>query len=273
LHPVISDFNYVVAKINIGDKFFLADATDDFLPFGLLAERCLNGKGRVLSEKKSYWIDLKPADKAKQLSIMTLKLDEDGILRGTIQTTYIGYEAMSRRKKIHRFSNTEEYVTDLDNKNDKFEVKAFTIDDLEELNKPLVQTLTVEIAGFDNLEMDHFLFNPFILGKREENPFRSSQRLYPVDFGTPIEYITLLKLEYPAAFEIVNLPQKTGLVLPNAGGRYIIDVQNTDNKLSFNSSLSITRTLFASHEYQYLKELFARIIQIENGELIFKRKL
>ncbi|RZK18649.1 MAG: transglutaminase domain-containing protein [Pedobacter sp.] len=40
LYPVISDFNYVVAKVNIGEKSYLLDATEPLLPFGLLPLRC-----------------------------------------------------------------------------------------------------------------------------------------------------------------------------------------------------------------------------------------
>ena len=273
LHPVLSDFNYVIAKINIGDKVYMADATDDFHPFGLLPERCLNGKGRVLGEKQSYWVELKPSDRAKHISTLTLNLDKEGLIRGSIQTTYIGYEAVRQRKKIHTFSNHQEYITDLDNKLENIEISHFEITNAENFEKPLVQKLEIEIQAFDSFNADNFLFSPFILGKWDENPFKSNERLYPVDFGTPLEFITILSLEYPENLEIVNLPEKTGLALPNAGGRYIYDAQNTGNRLTLNNALTISKTIFTSTEYHYLKELFTRIIQIENGDLIFKKKI
>ncbi len=74
IYPVLSDFNYVVAKVTINDKVYLVDATDDFHPFGLLPERCLNGKGRVIGDKESYWFDLKPTDKEKTTTMLTLVL-------------------------------------------------------------------------------------------------------------------------------------------------------------------------------------------------------
>src|SRR5688572_8595482 len=45
IYPVITEFDYVVAKLNIGDKVYLLDATDQYYPFGLVPVRCLNGKG------------------------------------------------------------------------------------------------------------------------------------------------------------------------------------------------------------------------------------
>jgi hypothetical protein len=55
IYPVITEFDYVVAKLNIGDKVYLLDATDQYYPFGLVPVRCLNGKGRVMGNKESYW--------------------------------------------------------------------------------------------------------------------------------------------------------------------------------------------------------------------------
>src|SRR5690606_13980299 len=36
LYPILSDFNYVIAKVNIDDQSYFLDATDPLLPFGLL---------------------------------------------------------------------------------------------------------------------------------------------------------------------------------------------------------------------------------------------
>jgi len=42
MHPVISDFNYVIAKTEIDGKDYLLDATDKFTPFGTLPFNALN---------------------------------------------------------------------------------------------------------------------------------------------------------------------------------------------------------------------------------------
>lgn len=273
IHPVLSDFNYVVAKVNIGDKVYLADATDDFHPFGTLPHRCLNGKGRVLGEDQSYWIELKPADRSRQVSVVTLKLGKDGIMRGTLQTTYLGYEAVNQRKKIYSHSTQEEYVKSLDNRFENISIKNAEIKNVDDIDKPLMQKLEVEMIAFDNPGASNFLFNPFIVGKWEENPFKAKERLYPVDFGIPVEMTIILNLEYPAEYEIVDLPDKIGLILPNAGGRFLCESQKSDSTLNFNSSLTISKIVFPAAEYPHLKELFNRILQAQNADIIFKKKV
>jgi hypothetical protein len=272
LHPVLSEFNYVVAKVNIGDKIYLADGTERFYPFGLLPERCLNGKGRVIGDKASYWIDLKPTETGKTISMFSLVLGTDGVMRGSLHTTFMGYDAVNKREEILSFQAEEEYIKDLKNSIGQIEITGYELKNIQDVEKPITRKLDIEIRAFDDAETANFLFNPFILNKWSDNPFKSKERLYPVDFGVPLERITVLTLEYPAEFEIANLPAKVGLSLPNSGGRYLFEASNIGNKVSLNNSLSIRKTIYSSAEYHYLKELFNRILQVQNGELIFKKK-
>ena len=65
------------------------------------------------------------------------------------------------------------------------------------------------------------------------------------------------------------------LVLYEFGEGYFENSNNYNlllDKISLNSSLQISKTVFSSTEYHYLKELFNRIIQVQNADLVFKRK-
>lgn len=272
LYPILSDFNYVVAKLNIGDKVYLLDATDDFTSFGLLPERCLNGKGRVFGEKESYWYDIKPTEKEKSLAVVNLTLDSSGTMHGIMQYTYIGYKAASQRSKLSTFSSQQEYIDDMQKKLRSINIKHFEFQNVDDLTKPLVMKLEVEFEAFDNLNANSFLFNPFLGDRWESNPFKSSERLYPVDFGAPLEEILVFSLTIPEEFILDEIPEKVALALPNSGGRYIFDVQLVGNKISMNHSLQISKTVFTSTEYHYLKELFNRVIQVQQADLVFTKK-
>jgi hypothetical protein len=272
LYPILSDFNYVVAKLNLGDKVYLLDATDDFTSFGLLPERCLNGKGRVFGEKESYWYDIKPTEKEKSLAVVNLTLDSSGTMHGTMQYTYIGYKAASKRSILSTFSSQQEYIDDMQKKLHSINIKHFEFQNVDDLTKSLVLKLEVEIEAFDNLNANSFLFNPFLGDRWESNPFKSSERLYPVDFGAPLEEILVFSLTIPEEFILDEIPEKVALALPNNGGRYIYDVQLVGNKISMNHSLQISKTVFTSTEYHYLKELFNRVIQVQQADLVFTRK-
>lgn len=147
----------------------------------------------------------------------------------------------------------------------------FSFENVDDLSKPMIVSLEVEIDAYGGL--NNFLLNPFFIDRWDANPFRSPERLYPVDFGAPLEEIIIFNLEYPDTYAIDELPGDVGLALPNAGGRYLFKIQNTGNRLTMNSSLLINKTIFTSEEYHYLKELFSRVVSTQQTELVFKSKL
>jgi len=273
LFPVLNDFNYVIAKLNLGDKVFLLDGSDPYLSFGMLPERCLNGKGRVFADKKpSYWYDLKPTEKYRRVTVLDLTLGPTGIFTGTIQNHYYGYRALEKRKRISSFNNQEEYLEELKKDLNEIVINKYEVSGTGDFNSPVTEKLEVEIEGFDNLNNDNFLLNPFFSGKIERNPFRSNERLFPVDFGAPVETTIVLNLTYPSSIELESAPDKVALTLPNSGGKFLFDVTTLENKLTINYLFSINKTVFNSTEYHYLKELYDRVIQTQQTDLLFKKK-
>lgn len=272
LWPVLSDFNYVIAKLNVGNKVFLLDASDPFLPFGLLPERCLNGKGRVFSDKKpSYWYELKANDKYKTVSVLDLTLQPSGIFTGTIQHKYTGYRAFEKRKHIASYNNQDEYVAEL-KKDAALTINKYEVSGMDDLESPIIEKLEIELEGFSDLSNDNFLLNPFFTGKIKRNPFQSTERLFPVDYGAPLETTMILNLSYPSAMEIESKPDRAAFALPNSGGRFLYEVTSEENKLSINYLFSINKTVFTSQEYPYLKEFYSRVIEAQHEDLLFKKK-
>ena len=271
LYPVLSDFNYVIAKVNIGELIYLLDATDPFHPFGLIPLRCLNGEGRVLGEKESYWHNLSPPDKEKTLAFINL-VQRDGKLSGIVQYSYMGYESTNQRRRLSEASSEQDYINEIGKYENHVRILGHEIRNLGEENKPLVVKLDVEMDIQDTYGEKDFLFNPFIVEQWRRNPFRSSERLYPVDFGAPLEEIIILNIEYESDYEVDGLPPKVGLVLPQSGGRYIFEITDSGKKLSMNSSLLIAKPVFTADEYHYLRELFNNVVAIEQTQLVFKQK-
>ena len=272
LYPVLTDFNYVVAKVNISDKVYLLDATDSYYPFGLIPQRCLNGKGRVLGGEGSYWYDIKPTQKEKKMTVVNLSLDKDGVMKGSLDFTYVGYSAVRFRKRVSEFNSEKEYIEDYEKNLHGISIKKFEFKNLDDLQSPVILKLEIDLEADGNFRDDHFLFSPFLLDRRKENPFKASERLYPVDFGSQVEETIILNLDYPSDYEIDGLPSKVALGLPQGGGRYLFEVQNTGNKLTMNNSLLIAKPIFTSSEYHYLKELFNNIIAAQQTELVFKKR-
>jgi hypothetical protein len=273
LYPVESDFNYVIAKVNIGDKSYLLDATDPLLPFGLIPMECINDQGRVMNmDKPSYWIDLVASEKKARTFLIDLTLQDNGKLKGTMTNYSSGYEALEKRKAIKKFNTVDEFVDDLDNKWKKIKIHHADIQNLDTLDKPLVEKYDIEMDGYPDLNTSRFAFSPFFIDAVGENPFKLPERTYPVDRGALYDDKFVLTLHVPAQFTVEAPPQNVALTMPAQGGRFLVNYIPTEDGISLSHVTQFNKSVYSPDEYPYLKELFNKIIQAESAEIVFKKK-
>lgn len=268
LHPVLSGFNYVIARVTIGADQYWLDATDPLHPFGFVPERCLNGKVRVVG-KISGWVDLKVKDKDKKITELYLSANKNGDMGGTLKITHFGYDAFDQRKKYFSFTSVEEYRKAQAKTLNNFEILSYSCHAVDSLDKPLIEKF--DILFTEKVDNDLLYFSPFVVGQWKKNPFRSAERSYPVDFGAPLEEITMLKLDYQNLFTVDELPKSSSISLPQSGGRYFFSVSNFNNEIQMTSNLTLNKPVYSSDEYHYLKEFFSRVIQTQNSQFVLKR--
>jgi hypothetical protein len=270
LYPVLSDFNYVLVRVRVGDKYFFLDATSSLNTVGFVPEKCLNGQGRALGET-SAWIDLKPNDKRRIVSDYKVKMDDAGIVTGNAILSHYGYAAATQRYQFLSNNSLDEYVKNRTESWIGVEAKDFLVENDRDLTKPFIEkfNLTLEDeAGQSNV----VYFPPFLFQRNDKNPFTSTERLYPVDFGAPVEYIYLLSLEFPKDYVAEDLPKPVALTMPNAGGRILFNITPLDGKISVTCSLSLTKPLYTSEEYHALREIYSRYIATLQSVVVLKKK-
>ncbi|MEO8795873.1 MAG: DUF3857 domain-containing protein [Daejeonella sp.] len=270
LFPVLSDFDYVVCGIKINDATYLLDATDPLLPFGLLPLRCINDKGRLMSfDKPSSWLDLKASEKESNFVVFNMTMDEQGKTSGKMEIVSSGYESYNKRKSIKGFNTINEYVENLDESLAKVKILNSDISNLKELDLPLTETFNIEINSMNN---DLVHINPYFMDLIKENPFKLRERTYPVDLGAGSDNRVVMELTFPDKFELVEIPKPVAISLPDNGGRLLSQATLLQNKLIVTYKMELTKAIYTSQEYQYLKEFFNKVIQTQQTDYIFRKK-
>jgi transglutaminase-like putative cysteine protease len=272
LYPVMSDFNYLVAKVNIGDKSYLLDATEPLLPFGLLPLRCINDQGRVINLKKpSYWIDLKASQKTVTSYILAGKLTTDGKIVGTLSTHTSGYAAYNKRRDILRYSSPDEYVEKLDERLTRIKILAHSISNLDSVENSLVEKYEIEFTVNDGSNNNQFYFSPFFINPISKNPFNLNDRTYPVDLGAASDERIIINVTLPEKYQLVEKPKDMAIGLPNAGGKYLLQTNLEENTISMSQVLQFNNAIYQPEEYLFLKEFYSKIIQNQKTEFLLKR--
>ena len=274
LYPIITGFNYVVVKLDIGGKSYLLDATDPMLPFGMLPLRCLNDQGRVMSlDKPSYWIDMNTPQKEDDVYQLDLTLLNDGNMKGTITHYYMGYAAYKQRKEIRKFNSTDEYIESLNEKSNRLKIVGSEIANLDSLDLPLSEKFTIEIKDRPLTDNSRFGFNPIIEDRLTINPFKLADRTYPVDWGMPSSTRYTVTMHLPNNYSVESDPHPAGFTLPDNGGNFLTTYLADDNSFTFSYLMKFNKSIYSPAEYPYLKEFYNKMILAEKSEIMLKKKI
>jgi hypothetical protein len=263
-----SQFNYVIAQVILDGKSLLLDATDRLLPIGILPERCLNGRGYVISNERHGWIEL-TAPKSKVVASTDLILDKEGHMNGTLKIHSDGYAARQVRN-AYLAKGEAEYLK-------SFEPgRTLTITKSEFKNTKELQETVEEVHDFtweDGSGSPGTIYlSPILYLGEAQNPFKLEKREYPVDFGSPFDKTYILKLTVPDNYEIDEVPESKVILLPNKGGRFLYNTQVNGNSISITSMLNINRSLFTQDEYPPLREFYNIVVAKQAEQIVLKKK-
>lgn len=265
--PLSSQFNYVICAVESEGKLFLLDATDRSLPASILPDRCLNGIGLLISENNSRWIELSPTIKTRTMIEAQVEFKSDGLM-GHLQIIKEGYDGQRMRQKFHE-NGKESYIKSLAEQHE-WTVHTSEFENLTNLDEPIKENYDITFSD-DGALADIIYINPMMGSGIGENPFKSENRQYPVDFGSAFEYTSIIKLKIPKGYIAEELPAPMAVSLPEKGGRFLFNVVSMNGEISLTSMFIINKGIYTQLEYHGLKELYAQAISKQAEQIVLKK--
>ena len=272
IHPVMSDFNYIVAKVKIDGKEYLLDATDKYLPFGMLPFRALNHYGRVMDFKnESYWQDILPEGKnISQVRVQMIFNPETRKTEGVMNILNTGYNAVYKRKLIDQQSE-EAYLDELEkNTTGEFFINEYGLVAERSEDKQVAERIKFDL---DNaIQGDKVYFNPFLTHFFESNPFKLETRDYPIDFGYPRAYRYQMNINIPAGYIVSEVPESVEVNLNQSIVDLKLHVRQSKEQVGISYMLSLRHTHFMPEDYDALKQIFSKAVELQKNSLIIFEK-
>lgn len=269
-YPMSKQLNYVICRITIEDTFYYMDATEKFLPFNILPERCLNGEGLLVSKHNFGWVNLIPKAKDKSTISATLDLDAESKLNGTLSYLRNGYDAQNMRQQ-YEAKGKEDYLKSF-LAGRTWEVENSLYENIDSVSKDVKEIYTISIEDHASVAGEVTYLNPFIAAQVHENPFKLQQREYPVDFGSPIEKIYIAKINIPEGFTVDELPKSKIMTLPANAARYVYNITQMGNTINLTSSFQINKALFTQEEYPNLREFYNQVVAKQADQIVIRKK-
>lgn len=265
--PTITDYNYVVAHIELDSIEYLLDASDAHAPFGNLPLRCINYQGNLLKKTGYKWVKLESLLSSRVSYDFTGELSEDGTLRGTLNSMRNGYSATNRREEIFSHNSLEEYKEKVYEETVNYRINNHEIHNLDDPSQMLTETQEIEFKNFANINGGDLKFIPFITGKTTKNPFNLDERSYPVDLGSNLEESFILNIKLPTSYTIKNKPKNINMALADKSARYLYIIKESEGTLIVQIQSLINKPIFLPDEYLDLKEFFSHIIQSQSLDI------
>jgi hypothetical protein len=270
--PTFSNFNYVICEVAIDSvTTVFVDATDRYLPFDVLPEKCLNHKGFLIARGKFGWRKIEPIQRDKIGVNADVNISHKGLFQGKVRVNIAEYAAYHTKKTLKESTEPElikEYF-----KSPNWNTRDLKITSSDVVTEPIILDYNFESDELGTTSNNIIYLNPFLFLKEEANPFKSDDRIYPIDLAKLSDKTLVCTITIPENYLVEELPQSTVIALPSNSAKCYFNINQTGNRILVTSRLQINKTLFQPEEYQDLKEFYARIVAKKNETIVLKRKI
>jgi len=277
IHPaqiMLSKFNYVIAEARIGTDKYLLDATDKKLSFNMLPERCLNGKGRRITQISDLndWVPLSVNQQNERLLYMQTTVKPDGNISGDFNLMETMYFAYNRAILIKDENSDEEYITEFESETNGLQINEFTIENIDDRSQPLVMKYKADYLLSDGSIKDIIYMNPTLGEGIATNPFTTEIREFPVDFILPWSSKIINTITIPDGYTIAEMPKNAVISLPDQLGNYRYTIGATGNQIQLMCVVNIRASQIISANYPDIREFYSRIVA-KNAEMVVLKKI
>lgn len=268
--PTLDQFNYVIARVLIGTKTYLIDATDPLRPLDLLPERVLGVNGLIVKDPYE-WVALSTDKKNIDNSLVKLTLNDDGSLTGTIEESFGEYKSIDLRDAL-KSKKAMELVKDIF----EAETGGLTIDSVAVIDKdsikvPLKVKGWISSSSYAQVGGDVIYFNPFIVHRYNENPFKTTIRNFPVEFNYKRSHKASYIIKLPENYELKEPVMAKGA---SAGSNmsFSRQVASDTGEITVNTKFDLRQTVIPSNEYEQLRNFYTQVVSAESIQLVIGPK-
>jgi Domain of Unknown Function with PDB structure (DUF3857) len=273
-YALMDKFNYTICRVKVDTTFYNLDISDKHLKMGMLPDICLNGDGREVNKEGGQFVSLKPTEKIRTYQKAEANFDlKAGKLIGKFEENPNGYVAYAYKKEFKEIGK-EKFEEKIKKETNEASISNISLSNFEEADKTASIKYDFALNEEFSSEEDILYVNPMIQGKVSENPFKLEERLYPIDFGAASDVTYVINLDIPQGYKVESLPKSISTILKDKSGQfsYNCTFDAGNNKIAVVSRINFKNALYYAEQYQEIKELYNRIVQKHNEQIVLKKK-
>lgn len=271
LYPLLSRFNYVVGRVVIDSTVHYLDASEPWIGFDHLPERCYNGHARVINNELPMPVYF-DADSMMEKKITTVFISNEGkgVLTARVQSVPGYFESCAIREKVHSKGEKEFFKGLQTAYTGEVELSNTSIDSLKLTDEPVGINYDVQIKNDPTEEIIYF--NPLLAEAYKENPFKAANRIYPVEMPYGMDETYILNMDIPEGYVVDELPKPAKVTFNDDEGFFEYLLAKDDNGIQLRSRIRLKKANFKSEDYATLRDFYAFVVKKQGEQIVFKKK-
>lgn len=269
-YPFVSQFNYVLAHVEIDGKFVLLDATSGMKMPDLLNPDALNRYAWVVDEKEPKWVDIF-ATRTNTTNSAKVSIDEEGILSGDLACRADNYQAYFMRADLEE-KKPKEVIQEFFDEELSAEIENIAIKNEKDFKEKLSFTAQFSTENAAEINGDLIYINAVLLDKQTENPFKSEKREFPVDMAYPFKDQYIFELNIPEGYGVEELPENVSMTLLDKAAKFQFLATEKAGTVQIVSKVILTRTVYSPEEYKSIREFYDAIVEKHASQIVLKKK-
>ena len=270
LYPLMDRYNYLIAKVQTGDKEFYLDGSIKKLRYGSLPSKVYNGQAREIMKglaRPVYFV----SDSLREADAVFVRIAqlENGLVEGSYNQNLGAFESLQLREKANatiiddlQKSVQKEYPEEI-------MVNDLEIDSLKLLNEPIAIKYDLKVKSFNDADIVYF--NPMLTEAIKKNPFAAADRFYPVEMPYTMDNTYTLTMDIPKGYKVDELPKPARVNFNEDEGMFEYLISANENLIQMRCKLFFKRANFANDDYQGLRDFYSFIIKKEAEQIVFKK--
>ncbi len=270
--PTIEGFNYVIATVEFSNgKYILLDATEPYSTPNILPVRALNWNGRkVTREGNSSWVKLTSSAHSSIENKVKVKIEDDGMVSGLLFKTETKLNALLARKRYNHVAE-DDLISKFEEKYD-IEIDDFKTRNEKSIGKPLNRILKF---SSDNLveEINNKIYiHPLLFLTEKQNPFKSAERKFPIEFTTPWKIENSIAMQIPDNYTVETIPEVLAIGLPENMGVFKFKVVAKEKNIQVKSVLQFNKAIISPIHYQAVKDFYKQVTAKQAEKIVLIKK-
>ena len=266
--PFALQFDELIVAAYLDDSPTFLNVYDKQLDFGYLPLDNMVAEGFLVNTSDSQIIPLHTNHKSGIQQMVNITINNNQISHAH-QIRFMDYDAVDFKRKKNSQKDIDWY--------DFFHLdKDLKIFDMEEKDvagkKKQIQTsFTLHRTMEENADL--LLIQPLSFVRLSENPFKETERNFPVDFNFTFADNYTAILQIPENYELDDYPEDLTIALPDNLGAFMYKPVLANNSLRINLVWQLNRDIIEADHYPALKSFMEQVTNKIKEPIVLKAKL